>query len=119
MSELWIDKEMAKAVGNNLSYLHSATFDPQETKPTDEIGMHVWQFILSLKRDIEARSADAQLESNRKRIKAVHAEYQAMEKIRNLSAYEFSKFKLTGVLPNGETKDVSDVNRGYDVEYGV
>ena len=119
MSDLWIDKEMAKAIGNNLTYLHSATFDPQETKPTDEIGMHVWQFILSLKHDIEARSADAQLESNRKRIKAVHAEYQAMEKIRNLSAYQFSKFKLTGVLPNGETKNASDVNRRYDVEYGV
>mgnify|MGYP003127004105 FL=1 len=119
MSNLWIDKEMAKAVGNNLAYLHSATFDPQVTKTTDEIGMHVWQFIKSLKHDIEARSADAQVEANRKRIKAVHAEYQLMERMRKLSSYQFSQFKLDGVLPNGETKNVSDEHRRHNVEYGV
>jgi hypothetical protein len=87
MSITWIDREMAKAVGKNLSYLHSVTFNPQEGKTDEEIGNFVWQFILSLKHEIESKSNNESYKSNLKRIKHAHALYKEMEKKRNGEAF--------------------------------
>lgn len=87
MSITWIDREMAKAVGKNLSYLHSVTFNPQEGKTDEEIGNFIWQFILSLKHEIESKSNNKSHESNLKRIKHAHALYKEMEKKRNGKAF--------------------------------
>ena len=82
MSKTWIDKEMAKAIGNNLNYLHTITFDPQEIHTTEEIGNFIWQYILSLKTELQNKSDNESLTENLKRIKHVHTQYKEMERKR-------------------------------------
>jgi len=83
MSKTWIDKEMAKAIGNNLNYLHAITFDPQEIHTTEEIGNFIWQYISSLKTEIYNKSNSESVSENLKRIKHVHTQYKEMERKRN------------------------------------
>ena len=83
MSKTWIDKEMAKAIGNNLNYLHAITFDPQEIHTTEEIGNFIWQYISSLKTEIYNKRNSESVSENLKRIKHVHTQYKEMERKRN------------------------------------